>query len=721
MMRPAAEEMLSTTPPPCSSMWGRQARVSRNADVTLKRKHQSQEAASVSSAGIGGKPPALFTSTSTRPSSATASRARASSCPRSVTSHCRAMARRPSACAAAAVASISAGVRAAHTMSAPCSANASAMPRPMPRPAPVTRATFPSSRKRSRSAIPRGSPGTARKSRRSVEGDLRDLHSPATIDGGRLAAVAKRMMRRLAACLVAIALAMPARASVRIDTPGVGARLETSAVAVTGTVDTPAEATGLTLVLNGVDVTGRLRGAGLVRTVVLAGVSGVPDNPLRRGRNELRADSGSGQASVTFSWRPARRRVRVIVVGHKIDFAAYETPATWRAEVDRIFDTLVRPRLSSRRPNLVLLTEDFGLPTALIGSRGAQARAAKDSAPLVGLGTLFTSYQPQAQYYLDHFTLPGTGIGPLARALELALTDTLWRNFVPVLQAKAAALGVYLVACTNVAPAHRSTDSAAAAFFGDVDDPARTDVFLPDGIDVYNTAFVWGPDGSLLGTTRKVFLTPPEQDLLNLSSGALDAVGVLDLPIGRIGVAISLDAFVPDYVGRLDDLGATLVVQPDANPQLWAAPSGPVWQPTEWTDSILGMLQAPYPNLAFNATSMMVGGFFPGPPDADGFPTGIVFDGQSTITRRAAAPPRKSFVAMGPVAYHGEFVRVADWAFPDPVELRTGADLDALRTRCGSSAGGPTPGALTLDDRRAILEDCARSLLPGGRNAGAFH
>jgi hypothetical protein len=66
-------------------------------------------------------------------------------------------------------------------------------------------------------------------------------------------------------------------------------------------------------------------------------------------------------------------------------------------------------------------------------------------------------------------------------------------------------------------------------------------------------------------------------------------------------------------------------------------------------------------------------------------------------------------------------VRVADWAFPDPVGLRTGAELDALRAQCGSSAGGMTPGALTLDDRRAILEDCARSLLPGGLNAGAFH
>ena len=70
--------------------------------------------------------------------------------------------------------------------------------------------------------------------------------------------------------------------------------------------------------------------------------------------------------------------------------------------------------------------------------------------------------------------------------------------------------------------------------------------------------------------------------------------------------------FHPPTLDMLDDLGATLVLQPDANSQLWAAPSATSpWQPDEWTESVLGMLRADLPNLTYNATSMMTGSFFP--------------------------------------------------------------------------------------------------------------
>jgi hypothetical protein len=133
------------------------------------------------------------------------------------------------------------------------------------------------------------------------------------------------------------------------------------------------------------------------------------------------------------------------------------------------------------------------------------------------------------------------------------------------------------------------------------------------------------------------------------------------------------------------------------------------------------MLQAPYPNITYNATSMMVGAFFPGPPGPQGFPTGIVFDGQSTITRRGARPPKRAFVAMGTIPYTGEFIAVSPWAFPDPGTLRTTSALATLQARCGSTVGGVNPpSALTLADRRALLSDCARSLLPGGLNEDAY-
>jgi hypothetical protein len=526
---------------------------------------------------------------------------------------------------------------------------------------------------------------------------------------------------RVLAVAATLASAMPAVAAVQVVAPANGAGETGSAVAVTLSAADDAEAAAITLAVNGHDVTPRLRCSGASRSVVLAGVPG-RGAALRRGANHLVARAGTSLATATFTWRPGMARVRVVAVGNEIDFDAYATSATWQAEVDRIFTQLVAPRLAAGRPNVVVLTEDFGLPTGLIGSRGATARAAKDQDALTALSNLFVTYFTQANFYATSYTLPGTGLQPLARALTLALTDTLYRNFVPLLQAKAAEYGVYLVACTNIAPAHRSTDPGDVATFGDVDDPARTDAWLPDGIDVYNTAFLWAPDGTLLGTTRKVFLTPPEQDLLNLSNGALDDVQVFDTAAGRLGVAISLDAFVPSYVHHLDDLGAVLVLQPDANPGLWASPPAAIWQPDDWTGSVLGMLQADFPNVTYNATSMMVGNFFPGVLDADGYPTGILFDGQSTITRRSPRPVKRGFVAMSPdLGLTGRFLALAPWAFPDPATVKGARGLAALRAQCGSAVGaGLTPAQLTLAQRRDILRDCARSMLPGGANADGY-
>lgn len=103
-------------------------------------------------------------------------------------------------------------------------------------------------------------------------------------------------------------------------------------------------------------------------------------------------------------------------------------------------------------------------------------------------------------------------------------------------------------------------------------------------------------------------------------------------------------------------------------------------------------------------------------------PTGIVFDGQTSITRRSRRRPRRGFIAMDPgLPLRGQFIGLSPWAFPDPAELDSGAALDALGRRCRSTAGaGEMPRTLSLATRRALLYDCAKTLLPGGANAGAY-
>ena len=174
---------------------------------------------------------------------------------------------------------------------------------------------------------------------------------------------------------------------------------------------------------------------------------------------------------------------------------------------------------------------------------------------------------------------------------------------------------------------------------------------------------------------------------------------VIPTAAGRLGVAISLDAFTPDYLRHLDAQAAEIVVQPDANDQLWAAPSKTHrWQPAEWLDSVLGSIQPQYPHLRYNICAMQTGAFFD-----------IVFDGQSSITARdheTNASPTSTFVGVDDHRHSvtgepliGHFVALAPWVAPDPL------------------AGNP---ALTLPERRERLNEIACSLLPGHPNANAY-
>lgn len=89
---------------------------------------------------------------------------------------------------------------------------------------------------------------------------------------------------------------------------------------------------------------------------------------------------------------------------------------------------------------------------------------------------------------------------------------------------------------------------------------------------VYNTAFVFSPQGRLLGQTHKVHLTPGLESRMGLSRGRWQDLRVVYTPVGRVGVAICLDAFHDSVIGHLDGLGAQIVVQPSANHALWNRP-----------------------------------------------------------------------------------------------------------------------------------------------------
>ena len=381
------------------------------------------------------------------------------------------------------------------------------------------------------------------------------------------------------------------------------------------------------------------------------------------------------------------RPVRFIAVGNRINVQAAATERSFTAELERIVGLAV-PHLAQDRPNLVVLGEILGLPLAMTGKRGYISRRMHTSS--VAISMLALSYARRMVHYRRMY--PGIS---LIRSLLLSLSDTLYRPFVTTLGRLAAEHSIYLSASTIIPHVHCSTSLAVTGRFGQ---RGVSKVYLPDGPGVYNTGLLWGPDGQLIGTTDKVFITESEKNVLDLVPGELEHVQAFATEFGNVGIAISLDAFMPAYLQKLDALGTHIVIQNDANDQLWAAPSKTCeWQPQEWLNSVLGSIQDDYPHLLYNICAMQVGNFFD-----------LAFDGQSSITKKSDRQPDPYCNFVGNEGYvhtvtgkpmKGEILALSPWVIDDPVKAEP---------------------EMPLAERRALLEKAAQQLLPGGIRAHQY-
>ena len=379
--------------------------------------------------------------------------------------------------------------------------------------------------------------------------------------------------------------------------------------------------------------------------------------------------------------------VRLIAVGNRINVQAAATESSFSMELERIVDLAV-PHLAQDRPNLVVLGEMLGLPLAMTGKRGYIPRRMRTSN--VAISMLALGYARRMLHYRRMY--PGIS---LVRSLLLSLSDTFYRPFVTTLARLAAEHSIYLSASTVIPHVHCSTSPADIGCFGQRE---VGKVYLPDGPEVYNTGLLWGPRGQLIGTTDKVFITESEKNVLDLVPGELDHVRAFATEFGNVGIAISLDAFMPEYLQKLNTLGTQIVLQNDANDQLWAAPSKTCeWQPQEWLNSVLGSIQDDYPHLLYNICAMQVGNFFD-----------LAFDGQSSITEKSDRQPDPYCNFVGNDGYvhtvtgkpmQGEILALSPWVIDDPIK---------------------TSPQMSLAERRAVLEKAARQLLPGGTLAHQY-
>ncbi|MFC4426890.1 nitrilase-related carbon-nitrogen hydrolase [Deinococcus navajonensis] len=346
------------------------------------------------------------------------------------------------------------------------------------------------------------------------------------------------------------------------------------------------------------------------------------------------ADPGSGRHFRALAVQPQ---------WHAHDFTSAAAFRTWmRAQLEQ-----ARFHLVPDRPNLVVLTELNGLPLVLRGAPWAARLGTFERAA----AALFAARLPR--------TLPlmwRERAGPV-RALQLAHADDNARLYLDTCRNLAREYGVYLCCGSTPMPRYRRDGQRLRREPG----------------TLTNQTVLLDPQGELIGVADKVHLTPDEErGGVDLSAGRLDELRVFPTPVGDLGVAISLDAFRPDVIDRLEAQGCTVLLQPDANGAPWTAKEGlppdpaqlrdqPVaWLESSWTATTTGQ------NIRYAVNPMVVGNLLD-----------LTFDGQSAITGRPEdAPTLRSYVLTEP---RPGFLALSPWVEDGPPEQlrQTGQQLAA--------------------------------------------
>lgn len=318
--------------------------------------------------------------------------------------------------------------------------------------------------------------------------------------------------------------------------------------------------------------------------------------------------------------------VQLVAVQMTLDLNDYWTREAFERKIRQQMDA-VTAATDPDIPTLVVFPEDVGL---MLVVQGMEER-------LAGIDSI------------------GEAIEAVIRAHTVPLLWTRlvrWKGWVPALllnknkliaetyfevfSAAARDYGVYLVAGSVVLPPYRIEDGVVQWQRG----PTRS--------QVHNTSYLFGPDGLVIGKQDKVRLIELEAEAaLNLNPGRLEDIQVFDTPIGKIGIAICLDAFIPEVIDGLVEQGAQILVQPSANPGPWNT-----WQQEDWLRSSLEKV-AVDERFAYAINPMMTGPLWD-----------IAFYGQSSIVARGAPSTGYGYTDLGPMA---GFVRVA--ASADAEEL----------------------------------------------------
>lgn len=367
--------------------------------------------------------------------------------------------------------------------------------------------------------------------------------------------------------------------------------------------------------------------------------------------------------------------VRICAVGLAID-------ATRTSTVSHFLDTIAarlddEVRRHPHAPTLVSYPEHTGLAAMLVGPRAEQARQRlrEGGATLDVLMALAVGYGEVLGHEAERF--------PEARSagqlLHLACADVVVRTLVDGFSGLAAERGLWL----SVGAALPDWERAAA------DDPFGRS-YVASSPRVRNRNLLISPDDGLVTVHDKVYLVPTEADHeqgLGLHPASLAEVAVAELPVGRLGTVISKDAWMPDVNERLDQLGAQLLVQPEAFDR-WGLVDrdgevADLWPPDKFQRSGWWMVQR-HPSLRASVAPMLLGHLGE-----------LSFDGQPLIAVPSPAG-RPGLGLLGQPADRG-WAAVGPWAGVDGelADPDGRARFEAAARRRAPGSGDPSEGVVS--------------------------
>ncbi len=274
----------------------------------------------------------------------------------------------------------------------------------------------------------------------------------------------------------------------------------------------------------------------------------------------------------------------------------------------------------------------------------------------------------------------------LARRRWRAVLAAAWRHRVagPAALHLAGALPAYRAyvgAFSAVARATGATVVAGSAFLPPIARHASGPAVAAG--KVFNVSYVFGPGGTVLGRSRKAFLTPGAESHAGLSRGRVEEQRAFATPVGRLGVAVCLDGWVDAVLRALDADGAEIVVQPSANDAPWerAWPREPhLTEGEAWLERGLRAGIQGRASLRYGVNPMMVGEIF-----------GFRPRGRSSIVANAALVSgpwidgREGMLALAPDPAAEAVLGVS---VPLPGSADEGGSTGARRPAESSAAGG---------------------------------